>query len=142
MVPTLQRGDRFLVNALAYTTIGPQRGDVIIFTHRDPEEGEVLWVKRVVAVGGDVIECAGDKVILNGRVLHETYLAPADESGSWPDPTGPIAVPPGKFFVMGDSRQNSNDSRFFGFVDSTQIRGKVTYVYAAKDRSRDWTRVK
>jgi len=134
MSPTLQPGDRFFVDTFAYLSKPPKRGDVITFLREDPDEG--LFVKRVIAVGGDSIECDGDRVILNGAVLHETYVAPATPSEAIPVSFGPATVPVGKLFVMGDSRSNSNDSRYFGFIDSKQVRGKVLYIYFSKDSSR------
>jgi signal peptidase I len=140
MIPTLRPGDHFLVDTLAYTNSSPQRGDVVTFVH--PAPGASLFVKRVIAVGGDVIEGEDEVVKLNGAVLREPYIAPVDGSEPPPVSFGPITIPPGDFFVIGDARQNSNDSRYFGFVDSKEIRGRVTYILWSKDPSRNWTRVK
>jgi signal peptidase I len=98
----------------------------------------------VIAVGGDVIEGEDQIVKLNGAVLRESYIAPVDasEGPSIPIPFGPVTIPPGKFFVIGDHRQVSNDSRYFGSVDSKEIQGKVTYIAWSRDSSRNWTRVK
>jgi len=140
MVPTLQPGDRFFVDTLAYAKQAPQRGDVVTFV-RDIT-GETIWAKRVIAIGGDIIEGSGDEVKLNGHVLHESYVAPINASEPVPDHFGPVTVPAGNFFVMGDNRRNSNDSRYFGYVDARHIRGKVTYIYWSKDQSRIWQPVK
>jgi signal peptidase I len=139
MVPTLQPGDRFFVDTLAYTDKAPQRGDVVTFVRQGM--GETIWVKRVIAIGGDVIEGADYEVILNGHVLHEAYVAPVDASEAPPPTFGPLTVPAGKLFLVGDARQNSNDSRYFGFVDSKDIRGKVLYIYWSSNSSRIWQRV-
>jgi len=139
MAPTLQQGDRFFMDARAYLKAAPQRGDVVVFVRE--ETGKTLWVKRVMAIGGDVIEGANDTVTLNGKILSEPYVVPVDASEPVPDPFGPVTVPAGKLFVMGDNRHNSNDSRYFGFVDVKNVRGKVTLIFFSKDASRNWTRV-
>jgi signal peptidase I len=130
MVPTLQPGDRFFVDSIAYANKAPQRGDVITFVREGL--GDTMWVKRVIANGGDVIEGVDEEVTLNGHVLHEPYVAPLDTSEALPPPFGPLMVPAGKLFLIGDARQNSNDSRYFGFVDSEEIRGKVLYIFGQK----------
>lgn len=140
MAPTLQFGEHILVNWRAFKNASPQRGDVVTFVR--PDVGKFVFVKRVIAAGGDVIEGEGDIVKLNGAILHEPYIAPVDTSIPPPPSFGPVTVPAGKFSVIGDARQISNDSRYFGCVDSKNIRGKVTYIYWSKEPSRDWTRVK
>jgi signal peptidase I len=140
MAPTLQSGDRILVDTRAYTVKPPERGDVVAFVR--PDVGNSLFVKRVVAVGGDVIEGTGDVIKLNGAILHEPYVAPIDMSNDPPTDFGPITVPPDALFLIGDARQNSNDSRYFGCVNLKQIRGRVAYIYWSKDSSKDWTRVR
>jgi len=140
MAPTLEAGDGVFVNNFAYASSTPGRGDVVTFV-RDGM-GETVWVKRVIAIGGDVIQGSGNQIILNGQVLHEPYVAPIDSSEPLPDPFGPITVPLGKLFLIGDSRQNSNDSRYFGCVDSKNVRGKVTYILSSKDPARNFTRVR
>jgi signal peptidase I len=139
MAPTLEAGDRVFVNNFAYASGMPDRGDVVTFV-REGTAGTV-WVKRVIAIGGDVIEGSGDQITLNGQVLHEPYLTPIDSSEPVPDPFGPVTVPAGSFFVMGDNRHHSNDSRYFGFIDAKNVRGKVAYIYWSKDAVRNWTRV-
>lgn len=141
MAPTLQKGERIPVNAHVYKGVSPQRGDVVTFL-RPEVSRSVVFVKRVIAVGGDTIEGEGDAVTLNGRILREPYIAPDDTSMNPPPNFGPVTVPAGKFFMIGDARQISNDSRYFGPVDSKNIRGKVIYIYMSKNRSRAWTPVK
>jgi len=140
MAPTLQSGDRILVDTRAYMVKPPERGDVVAFVR--PDVGNYIFVKRVVAVGGDVIEGAGGVVKLNGAILQEPYVAPIDLSNDSPIDFGPVTVPSGAFFLIGDARQNSNDSRYFGCVNLKQIRGRVAYIYWSKDSSKDWTRVR
>lgn len=140
MAPTLQLGDRILVDTRAYMVKQPERGDVVAFVR--PDVGKSLFVKRVVAVGGDVIEEAGNVVKLNGAILQEPYIAPIDMSKAPPIDFDPTTVPPGAVFVIGDARQNSNDSRYFGCVNLKQIRGRVAYIYWSKNPSKDWTRLR
>lgn len=140
MSPTLQQGDRFVVETRTYEKHAPQRGDVIVFVREGT--GNSVWAKRVIAVGGDTIRVANDKVTLNGKVLAEPYLAPVDASEPVPDPFGPVTVPPGSLFLLGDNRHNSNDSRYFGFVDVRNVRGRIIFIYWSKGSARSWTRVR
>jgi len=133
MSPTLRAGDRIVVDTSAYSTEPPKRGDVVAFVR--PGSGETIWAKRIVAVGGDVIEGA-DNVKVNGQLAKEPYLPPPDDSEAPTDPFGPLIVPPNAYFVMGDDRRNSNDSREFGFIERSQLRGKILYLYWSGDRSR------
>jgi signal peptidase I len=141
MAPTLQLGERILVNARSYMGASPQRGDVVTFM-RPEVSSSIVFVKRVIALGGDTIEGKGDIVKLNGTVLEEPYIAPIDAAIDPPVSFGPETVPAGKVFLIGDARQISNDSRYFGFVDLKNIRGKVIYIWVSKNSSRTWTRVK
>jgi len=140
MSPMLQQGDRFVVETRTYEKHAPQRGDVIVFAREG--FGNSVWAKRVIAVGGDTIGVANDKVTLNGKVLAEPYLAPITASEPLPDPFGPVTVPAGSLFLLGDNRHNSNDSRYFGFVNVKNVRGRVIFIYWSKDSSRRWTRVR
>lgn len=130
MIPTLQVGDRILVDKLSYDFHSVHRGDMVVFRrpardHVDPNIEDL--VKRVVGLPGDVISSAPDgHVLINGRPLAEPYLPVADRSGPGAGP--PIArqvVPPGHYFVMGDNRADSYDSRFFGPIRGSLIVGRV-----------------
>jgi len=136
MEPTLQVGDRIIVNKLSYDLHGVNRGDIVVFS-RPPAENcggpEVNdLVKRVIALPGDVISLSGGYVYVDGRRLDETWL-PADEQGKTePGPAGnssnlvrPYRVPANTYFVMGDNRGDSCDSRFWGPVPKSLIVGKV-----------------
>ena len=145
MEPTLVEGDRVLVEKVSYRFDGPERGDVIVF-EKDlvipgaAPEDDSLWggildsfrglfgfptgteqdfIKRVMAVGGDTIEGRDGKVYVNDEPVDEPYLM----EGQQTSPFGPSEIPEGKIFVMGDNRNNSDDSRNFGPIDADAIVG-------------------
>lgn len=145
MEKTLVPGDRVLVDKRAYglrlpfsyvrVTAGtaPARGDVVVFDA--PDDGTRL-IKRVVAVGGDVMEVREGRTLVNG-VPHDEKAALNLRMGGGPD-VGPILVPDGHVFVMGDFRGNSRDSRFFGFVRQDRIYAKAAGVYYRSDEGFQW----
>jgi len=168
MKPTIEEGDRVVVNKLAYdlkipfTTFellkwgDPQRGDIVVLF--SPADGTRL-VKRVVGVPGDRIEMRDNTLFVNGRaaqwreiglqddseqgssVLVEENLAGVNHEVMFTPQIpavrsfGPLTVPPGRYFVMGDNRDNSNDSRFIGLIDRRRIVGKATAVAFSFDRA-------
>ncbi len=126
MEPTLHNQEYILVNKAAYVFHAPQRGDVIVFEY--PLDPQVDYVKRIIAIPGDVISIVGEKVTVDGVTLSEPYVNPADPF----NPFAPIynsTIPPGNYFVMGDNRGNSSDSRQWGFVPRQNIIGQATFVY-------------
>jgi signal peptidase I len=141
MLQTLQIGDHLLVSKFAYgvkvpfTNImvfereGPKHGDVIVFEF--PEDPSKDFIKRVIGLPGDVIEVREKQVFLNGVLLEETYVQHVDSSKTVPrrDNFGPVMVPENKYFVMGDNRDESYDSRFWGFVERKTIAGKAFILY-------------
>jgi signal peptidase I len=148
MLPTLQIGDHLLVNKFSYgvklpligATVfsrpGPVRGDVVVF--RFPRDRSLDYIKRVVAIAGDSIEIKDKQVFLNGKPVenphaHFTSLDIMRAAGGPRDNFGPVTVPEGKIFVMGDNRDNSYDSRFWGFVDIQDVRGKAMIIYWSWD---------
>jgi signal peptidase I len=142
MEPTLLIGDDILVNKRLRN---PQRGDVIVFIF--PADRTKEFVKRVVAVGGDSIEIRNGATSLNGQPMTEAHarfeIASGDRSATSPrDNFGPVTVPAGKLFVMGDNRDRSYDSRFWGFVDQTDVEGRVLYVYWSRDLENGSSRVR
>ncbi len=133
MIPTLLIGDHILVNKLIYKTSEPKRGDIIVYPY--PEDPSREFVKRLVAVEGDVIEIREKRLYINGKEQSEPYKINTDpvNSRDQRDNFSPVTVPPGKLFFMGDNRDQSYDSRFYGFVPKNTIKGKVMSLYWSWD---------
>jgi signal peptidase I len=140
MKPTILVGDHFFLDKIAFPGNFPEQirpllphrhvghGDIIAF--KPPTGDKIPFVKRVIGVGGDTIEMRNRSVYLNGRKLDEPYKIYSDYlPDSSRDNFGPQVIPPDMFFVMGDNRDNSNDSRYWGFVDRSSIIGKPLFVY-------------
>ena len=123
MEPTLDEGDRILINRMSYHFREPKNGDVIVF-HSPVTQGEDL-VKRVIAVGGDSVVIAEGKLYVNGVLQNESYLLEQD----WGMENVDLTVPDGRLFVMGDNRNNSGDSRFFGPISEDLVLGCAFCVY-------------
>ncbi len=145
MTPTLMIGDRVIVNKTYYTDKKPHRGDVVIFP--EPSDPRKDFIKRVIGLPGETIEILGKKVYINGQPLEEPYIMGAPERGlpagmAATEKFGPVTVPDGKLFVLGDNRDNSLDSRHFGFVDIAALKGKALYIYWAKDTRRIGNNIK
>ena len=135
----------------------PRRGDVIVFAY--PKNPVLNYVKRVIGLGGDTVEMRAGRVRVNGRRLLEPYIQRIDPARDVTDPEfnwqqayaigapddarrlrptrdnwGPLVVPAGKYFVLGDNRDNSADSRYWGFVDAAAVKGRPMVVYFSYDR--------
>lgn len=127
MEPGLRLGDRIIVNKFTYRFHQPDYGDVIVF--RCPPnastDGQVRdYIKRLIGKPGDVIYIDNGNVYRNGELLSEPYIAEPPFSNF-----GPEKVQPGKLFVMGDNRNDSNDSRFWGELDSGRVVGKAVLKF-------------
>ncbi|NLY54201.1 MAG: signal peptidase I [Firmicutes bacterium] len=133
MEPTLHHSERLLLNRLGYFLHPPRRGDVVVIEL--PNEG-ISIVKRIIGLPGEIIEISNGKVFIDQAPLEEPYLTQPTLANY-----GPIQVPDGHYFVMGDNRQNSRDSRSItiGFVAREQIKGQATLVYWPL-RSLRWIR--
>ncbi len=129
----LYAGDFLLTSKLSYKTSQPEAGDLILFSH--PLKPKTRLVRRVVALEGQTVQIAAKTVYIDGKpardfdgVKHSDYrILPADFSNR--DYTAPQQVPPGHVFVLGDNRDDSEDSRNFGFVPKGTIVGKGLFVY-------------
>ena len=162
MIPTLQVGDHIMVNKIRYGIRIPdsvfglkvpgfpsaryllrfetlQRGDVVVFV--SPVDPSIDLIKRVIAIAGDTVMVRDGKVFLNGRAIddpHAHFEVP--DQNRTPvqvrnprDNFGPVTVPPGKFFAMGDNRDNSFDSRYWGFADVSAVEGRALLVFWSWD---------
>jgi signal peptidase I len=151
-------GDHLLVNKLVF---GPtvsrleralmpvgriKRGDVIVFKY--PEEPERDFIKRVIGLPGETLEVREKKVYINGRLLDEPYvhfLEPAATSSEQSEVTsfdvreryGPVTVPADQYFMMGDNRDNSQDSRYWGFLSRDLVKGKALVIYWSYESGRE-----
>ncbi len=122
MEPNLRTGERLLGNKLAYQLGDIRRGDIVVF--RPPHNPTTSFIKRVVALPGEVIRIRDNRVYINGRHLDEPYLR-----RTWHDDLPPTTVPPGRVFVMGDNRDNSSDSRAWGELPIHNIQARAWLRY-------------
>ncbi|MCG6906701.1 MAG: signal peptidase I [Desulfobacteraceae bacterium] len=149
MKQTLQIGDHILVNKFIYgvklpfvdkviiPVKDPKRGDIVVF--KFPEDPDKDFIKRVVGVAGDEIKIRDKQVFVNGKPLNHDFGIHVDprtfpSSAEPRDNFGPITVPPNSLFVMGDNRDQSYDSRYWGFVDLSAIKGKAFIIYWSWDK--------
>jgi signal peptidase I len=126
MEPTLHNTERIMVDKLSYRFHPPARGDVIVFIA--PPHPNQNYVKRIIALPGDVITVKNTTVILNGVTLHEPYIAPKYQGNSNANIIN-LHIPAGSYFVMGDDRAFSSDSRDWGLVPGANIIGRAMLVY-------------
>lgn len=159
MVPTLLVGDHLLVNKFIYgikipvirkTLIpitDPQRGDIVVFIY--PNDRSKDFIKRVIGISGDTIEIKNKKIFLNGKPYTDTYGIYSDNviypaSIQPRDNFGPVTVPKESLFVMGDNRDESADSRYWGFVDLKDVEGKALIIYWSwnqEEQNLRWQRI-
>jgi len=123
MEPTIRRNDVFVVCAWSYWHSDPRPGDVVVF--RWPVDPTVYFVKRVIASGGSTIAIVDGTTIVDGKPVSEPYLKDATPGVELSRSLNLTHVPPGYYFVMGDNRDNSDDSRSWGFVPRSHILGRV-----------------
>ena len=134
MVPTLYEGDRLVVEKVSYHFQQPRTGDIVVFQppaelQRRGYSKDQAFIKRVIGVPGEIVSVTNGKVYLNGQPLSEDYIA---EPPNQPFP--PVQVPENEFFVMGDNRNNSNDSRYWGFLPKENIIGRAIFRFWPIDR--------
>ena len=155
MEPNLLIGDHLLVNKFVFAptlssaerTLLPmtdiRRGDIVVFKY--PEDPERDFIKRVIGLSGETIELKDRQIHVNGRAIQEPYAhylpRPAGSgggevtTGDVRERYGPVVVPAGSVFVMGDNRDNSQDSRYWGFLPKENIKGKALMIYWSFDSS-------
>ena len=158
MMDTLLVGDYILVNKFLYGPEvpftearvpglrDPQRGDIIVFKY--PQDEKRDFIKRIVAGPGETVQVRGAQVFVNGNALREPYVkrvdaplpANAQNYCGYAYGCEPTVVPAHSYFVMGDNRDNSQDSRYWGFVRREKIKGKAFLIYWSWDSDRHWLR--
>lgn len=153
LTPTILKGDKILVSKLSYNNAEPEKGDMIVFPL--PEDPSKLYTKRIIGTGDDKIEIKNDKLYINDEEVlleklgeysdenvrsSEEYLEKIGEKSYHiiytvyrSENLGPILVPKNSLFVLGDNRDNSEDSRFWGFVEKDTVIGKVVKIYWSWD---------
>jgi len=121
MEPSMHSGERVLVTKFDYWLSAPHRDEVVVFHY--PRNPRLLYLKRIAGLPGDTVEIRGRRLLVNGRVL------PRPASGSQRQYFGPVTVPAGTVFVLGDNQADSNDSRFWGPLPQRELVGKVRLRY-------------
>ncbi len=135
MMPTIQQGDFLMSDPHAYKNLSPQQGDLVVFDY--PKEPAKRFLMRVIAVGGETVEIKDRQVHVNGEPLQQSYTSQADmPPDNQRDNFGPLKIAAGHCFVLGDNRDNSNDSRFWGALPLASVKGQPLYIYWAKDKKR------
>ncbi len=155
MIPTLLIGDYIMVNKFAYAPVTASipflgriekailpirdvgRGDIVVF--KFPEEPEKDYIKRVIGLPGDTIEIRSRQVYINGQPLTEPYKVHRNPRGLNfdQDDYPPRLIPPGSYFCMGDNRDNSRDSRSWGFVPRDNLKGRAFMIWWSYEEDRD-----
>lgn len=136
MIPSLLIGDQILVDKLVYKFREPKRGDIIVF--KFPEDETRDFIKRLIGLPGEIMEIRNRVVYINGEPIDEDLYAFHELTGSYVpshprDNFGPITIPPNQYFMMGDNRENSMDSRFWGFLSGDKITGRAFIIYWSRD---------
>ena len=147
MKPTLQIGDHILADKYTYKKTEPKRGDIVIFPF--PEDPSKDFIKRVVGVSGETIEIIDKQISINGEIIEEPFVIHTDsnifrDKKRPRDNFGPVKVPDDSLFVMGDNRDHSYDSRFWGFVKKASVKGKAASIYWSWDKDSSsvrWNRI-
>lgn len=135
MEPTLQIDDRLIVDKISYRFNSPQRGDIVVFNPTDTlkeQKFKDAFIKRIIGLPGEEVQVKGGRVYVNGQPLRENYIADKPNY-EW----GPRTVPPGSYLVLGDNRNNSYDSHYWGFVPRENIIGRAVVRFWPLSRVGD-----
>ena len=163
MEETLLIGDHILVSKFAYGThipneipivniklfddiilfpTLPERGDIIVFKY--PKDESRDFIKRVIGIPGDLLEVKHQKVFINSKPYIDPFARHIEAPSNSPlvprDDFGPVLIPDGHLFMMGDNRENSQDSRYWGFLDVSKVRGKALMIYWSWNQLENWVR--
>ena len=163
MEETLLIGDHILVSKFAYGThipneipilniklfddiilfpTLPERGDIIVFKY--PKDESRDFIKRVIGIPGDLLEVKHQKVFINAKPYIDPFARHIEAPSNSPlvprDDFGPVLIPDGHLFMMGDNRENSQDSRYWGFLDVSKVRGKALMIYWSWNQLENWVR--
>jgi signal peptidase I len=123
MLPTLQINDRLIIDKISYNFRNPERGDIVVFSPTDALKAQNFkdaFIKRLLGLPGDKVEVKEGRVYVNDQLLKENYI---EEKPNYN--FGPVTVPPNQYLVLGDNRNNSYDSHYWGFVPRDHIIGKA-----------------
>jgi signal peptidase I len=132
MVPTLVKNDRLIIDKVSYNFNQPQRGDIVVFNPTDALKEQQFtdaFIKRVIGVPGDRVTVRSGKVLINDQPIEEGYISEAPKYEF-----EPVTVPPNSYFVLGDNRNNSYDSHYWGFVPKDRIIGRAVVRFWPFDR--------
>jgi signal peptidase I len=127
MQPNFHTGQVLVVSRVNYLLANPQRGDIIVFNPPDVPPDEPPYIKRVIGVPGDTVEIRDTQVYVNGELLYEPYINEPCTAGSCPNKSWTLG--PDEYFMMGDNRNHSRDSRAFGVVKRERIIGEALIRY-------------
>ncbi len=159
MVPTLQVGDHILVGKFVYGlkiplvdkklfSRDPARGDVVVFIY--PKDKTKDFIKRVIALPGEKVQVVGREIFINDKLIKDPWghYSQEDADADAKENYGPVVVPPHSLFVLGDNRDNSQDSRYWGFVDTDAVKGRAFVIYFSWDTTSEnllglirWSRI-
>jgi signal peptidase I len=135
MEPAVEEGDRIIASLRHYAAYSPRRGDIVVFTF--PKDPSKDFIKRIIGLPGEEIEIQEGKVRINRQVFPYPWRThPVPVNVREQETFGPVIIPAGKYFVMGDNREHSYDSHSWGLVDASHIKGKALYIYWARDKAR------
>lgn len=129
MVPTIEINDKVIVTVFSYWFDGPERGDIVVFKY--PLDTKKDYIKRCIGLPGETVEFRDSKLYIDGELVSENYLPEGLEFQDY----GPVVVPENQYFMCGDNRNDSADSRVWGFVDQKLIIGKAQCIYWPFDRA-------